>query len=227
MDGEQLLQCVTFIREGKLSLARIIKAAMQVDENAANAAALSATVRDGTIFPAGAGIKTIQEYGQLLYALQTLAEAGDEIAKAAKSAIKGTDDKGGQDGLGARFAELLREHSITSAKVAGVGTCYIQGVVVAMPPNKTHPQYDEFRQWCKDHDLTTESWHWSAFQKLVKELLEQAEAAGLTKGPPAEGSPAEGLAPAEGPVPQSAPLVPGVPKYITVRRSEEVRLRKT
>ena len=208
MDGGLMLKAAEAIREGKVPVKRIIEEALFLENTAANTAALAACIKDGTVFN-GAGIKTLQDHGHLLYALQVLKEAGEEVAKAATSALKGTEERKGQDGLAARFAEFLREQGLSRVHVEGVGTCYIQSTVTAVPPNKSDPRYEEFRQWARDQGLTTESWQWQGLQSKVRELVKAQEELGA---PAVDGG--------------TIPTPPGIPEFISIVRRDEVRLRQ-
>ena len=211
MDSANILKAATAIRGGQVPVKRIIEEALNLENASANTAALAACVKDGSIFSAEAnGVKTVQEHGHLLYALHVLKDAGEEIAKCAKSALNGSEDRKGQDGLAARFAELLREQGLTRVAVDGVGTCYIQSQVIAVPPNKTDPRYEEFRKWCRDQGIATESWQWAVLQAKVRELVKAQESVeAVTAGP--DGKPIN---------------PPGIPEFIGIQRREEVRLRQ-
>ena len=39
-----------------------------------------------------------------------------------------------------------------------------------MPPGKGSPDYETFRQWCKDQGITQESYQWQSLQKLAEDL---------------------------------------------------------
>lgn len=169
MDLELIQKDIEELKRDGFSVTRFVKVCSDIEKNIAQAQALSSVVRDGSIYQ---HVKSLQDYGYLMFLLKSMEEEGKELAKAAEAAVKGTDEKMGQDGHSQRFAELLRAQGLSKMSIDDVGTFFIAQKSQAFPPSKEREpeKYASFKEWCKQYDLTTETYKWSSLQSVCEGL---------------------------------------------------------
>jgi hypothetical protein len=163
MDAELLAAGMEEIRQGDLSIVKLLKVAMAVERNSAQIGALAACLLDGTIYTkqgdaAKATVSDLKGFAELHYVLRTVKDAADEIKKMCEKALSGTDERAGNDGHTQRFAERLRESGLTSFKIEELGSFYIKSKAIALPPSKKeHEQEIEaFTNLCKSVNIDLE-----------------------------------------------------------------------
>lgn len=175
MDTGLVLKGVEEVKAGKVSLATMVKIAIQAETLAAQIMAITTCVKDGSIYQLPVnGCKDTRDYAMLSYVLSTLADTGEEIMKAAKGAQSGTEEKNGADGHAQRFAELLTESQLKKVSYEDLGTFYINSASKAVPPAKENPKYAEFKEWCeKNGIMNPPSYSYPKLQTAAREMAEK------------------------------------------------------
>ena len=89
-------------------------------------------------------------------------DAGAQLEKSMSAALTS------ETGHARRFAELLQETGVTKVSYDELGTFYVATSLKAIPPSKESPDYEAFRQWCRDKNIATESYAWKSLQTIAE-----------------------------------------------------------
>ena len=163
MDAELVLATANQIRGGHVTMQSLVQLAMEAEQLATKACALASTITDGAVYRLEQnGVKSPKDYAYLQFVLASLKDAGQQLEKSMSAALTS------ETGHARRFAELLQETGVTKVSYDELGTFYIATSLKAVPPSKESPDYEAFRQWCRDRNIATESYNWRALQTAAE-----------------------------------------------------------